>query len=150
MTEYNSIESVFVNYFNCMNKYFPEKIRSDIDYISLLCHDKVNEKNEIIKTHFDYAIEKFTEPIKKLYPKFGNYIIDFVMCILYYNELLTPNNFMDALKLFNDDIEHLNDNNYRSIDNKIIFKLAPDNLYLIGTNVETQLFKNDIFNFNIQ
>ena len=149
MTEYNSIESVFLNYFNDMNKYFPKKIRSDIDYISLLCHDEIDEKNEIVKTHFDYVIEKFIEPIKKLYPKFDNYIIDFVLCILYYNELLTPNNFRDALQIFNDDIEHLNDNNYRSKYNKMIFKLAADNLYLIGTDVETQLFKNDIFNFNL-
>lgn len=141
MTEYSNIESMFPHFLKGMITNSPLKIREDIDYIELMCH-----ANYDLKTHFDIAHDKFLKGIKIIYPKFDNYVVDFVFCILYFNGILNSDNFKNSLLIFNDDLKYIN--TYPG--NNITFNVYNDNTYIIGTKNNLKVIKSDeIFNYDL-
>lgn len=144
MTEYSSIESMFTHFQKTMIEKFPLKIRDDIDYILLMCHHEYDSDSNLVKTHFNKVHEKFLEGIKAAFPNFDNYVVDFIFCILYYNGLLTKDNFKNALQLFSDEIDYIN--NYPGYDMTLI---VFNDTYTIGTKTMTMTCSLEIFDFDL-
>lgn len=96
--EYNSIESMFPGYLKVMTELFGDRISKEIDYIDQLCHPSLE------KSHFDKVLDKFLKPMKVKDPNFSNYVFDFVVCVLYYNSMLTAENLLESMRLFEDDL----------------------------------------------
>lgn len=101
MEEYNSIKSVFPSILDDMILAFGNQIDENFDYIKEMCHDNNKE------THFDRIISKFLIHMRMKIPDFNNYILAYVVCILYYNKILNKENFMKAMYLFESDLKYI-------------------------------------------
>lgn len=111
MTLYSSLESMFPRFQETMKEHFGDKISNEIDYILLMDYTAYplykGEDDRSNINIYEKALSKFLKPMKTYFPTFNNYVIDFVFCLLYFNNMLTHKNFIDSMQIFEKELIYI-------------------------------------------
>ena len=151
-------ECLFPMFLRSMKKIFGNRINSDIDYISLMNYsshidyqnsvfnneDPIISEQKKVSNNYINELSKFLKPMKEFCPSFNNYVLDFVFCILYFNNILTLEFFINSMRIFENELWFLD-----SDENDIsIYGFRFCGFYIrIGNEIS---FKNyDLFDFKI-